>query len=155
MSTIPTPQFWFRSTLFKVAPDEDDQTNPFCYGRELAEWLKSRFRTLGYEPEEVIPEDWGWCVMLQRRPFLLWIGCANVYSDLFESIQPEHKSNFVPEGSSLTWTCFVGSDILPWQKYYWKRLFGNKEEGKLIQKVADEIEGVLGAEKEIHLTDAP
>ena len=28
--------------------------------------------------ERLIAEDFGWCVMLQRKPFTLWIGCANV-----------------------------------------------------------------------------
>jgi hypothetical protein len=28
--------------------------------------------------EEVIAEDFGWCVMVHRQPFRLWVGCANL-----------------------------------------------------------------------------
>ena len=27
--------------------------------------------------EQVLAEDWGWCIVLARRPYLLWIGCGN------------------------------------------------------------------------------
>ena len=66
-----SPTLLFRSDLFVVDPREDEETNPFCYGRSLSEWVREKFRELGYEPEPVIPEDWGWCVMLKRQPFML------------------------------------------------------------------------------------
>jgi hypothetical protein len=149
------PQFWFRSTLFKVAPDEDAKTNPFCYGQELAEWIRNRFLDLGYEVGKVIPEDWGWCVMLQRRPFLLWIGCGNVDSESFEIDLPEQKETFVPDGSLLTWTCFVVAEVFPWHRDFWARLFGKSKADQSVQKVSTELEGVLHAEEAIQMVDAP
>jgi hypothetical protein len=52
--------------MFRVELDEDEESNPFCYGRQLGRWLQARFAERGYTPEEVFAEDWGWCVMLSR-----------------------------------------------------------------------------------------
>jgi len=96
-----TVQFSFRSDLFPVDPREDEETNPFCYGKELAAWLSDKFRAAGYTPEPVIPEDWGWCVMIERKPFMLWVGCGNDPSEFYESVKPEDKPNFVPQADQL------------------------------------------------------
>jgi hypothetical protein len=66
----------FRSDLFQVDPREDEETNPFCYGRELAEWVHIKFQALGYEAEPVIAEDWGWCVMLAPQGVRAGAPCA-------------------------------------------------------------------------------
>ena len=68
----PLPTHLFRSDLFLIDPTEVRETNPSCYGKSLAEWVRTKFTELGYEPEPVIAEDWGWCVMLKRDPFMLW-----------------------------------------------------------------------------------
>jgi hypothetical protein len=34
-------------------------------------------RSRGWSVEGVIPEDFGYCVMVLRKPFTLWIGCGN------------------------------------------------------------------------------
>jgi hypothetical protein len=34
-------------------------------------------RARGWNVEGVIPEDVGYCVMLARKPFMVWIGCGN------------------------------------------------------------------------------
>jgi hypothetical protein len=62
-------QFWFRSTLFEIEPGEDEETNPLCYGRQFSRWLRDRLVSEGRIVEEVIPEDWGWCLVIQRRPY--------------------------------------------------------------------------------------
>lgn len=28
--------YWFKFDIFEIKPDEDDETNPGCYGKELA-----------------------------------------------------------------------------------------------------------------------
>ena len=48
------------------------------YGRQVASWLRTELKVLGYPVEEVIPEDWGWCVMCHRHPYRLWVGCVNL-----------------------------------------------------------------------------
>ncbi len=71
----------FRSELFEVEPGEDERTNPGCYGKALAHWLRDRFAERGHPDASVVPEDFGWCVMLEREPALLWVGCASETED--------------------------------------------------------------------------
>ena len=71
-------QFFFRSEMFRVELGEDEESNPFCYGRQLGRWLKARFAERGYTPEEVFAEDWGWCVMLSREDGRLWLACGTI-----------------------------------------------------------------------------
>lgn len=49
MPNIPLDkdQFWFRSTLFEIEVGEDKETNPLCYGRQLANWLVTALRSDG------------------------------------------------------------------------------------------------------------
>lgn len=149
-----TPQLHFRSDLFSVDPNEDEETNPFCYGKQLAAWVAAKFQAAGYSPEPIIPEDWGWCVMLERRPFLLWIACGNDRSEFYESVTPEQKPNFVPRADQLKWTCFVGSDVLVWTPFFWQRLFGKASTSEAVARVASQLEQFLKAERGITLTEA-
>ena len=70
---IMRKQLYFTSPRFQIVPNEEDSTNPGCFGQELAEWTCEQVRSLGYPEAEVIPEDFGWCVMCSRRDFMLWI----------------------------------------------------------------------------------
>lgn len=83
-------RYCFESNKFKIIKDEDENTNLGVYGLEFAKWLEAELNILGYEIEDVIPEDWGWCVICQSEPFLLWIGCQNDFKD-----------------DKLIWCCFV------------------------------------------------
>jgi len=152
---VPHKQFWLRSDMFKIDPKEDEETNPFCYGKELAQWIRTRFAALGYTPEEVFPEDWGWCVMLEREPFMLWIGCGNNRSHLLSSITPDQKESYVPIGSELTWTCLVGADALIWTSFYWKQLFGRASTKEAVDRVSGELEQVLRSEPAVQLVEEP
>lgn len=89
---VPSPTFQFRTDLFPIDPREDEETNPFCYGRSLAQWVRSKFAELGYFPEPIVPEDWGWCVILHREPFLLWVACGNDRSEYYDKVKPEQKA---------------------------------------------------------------
>ena len=114
-----------------------------------------RFEASGYKPEPVIPEDWVWCVMLERRPFMLWVGCGNVMSEFYESVRPEDKPTFVPQADKLTWTCFVGSDVPIWTSFYWRRLVGKASTSDSVARVAHQLEEFLKAERRISLTEEP
>jgi hypothetical protein len=148
-------QFWFHSNLFHVDPAEDEETNPFCYGRELAQWAKDKFSQLGYMPEEVFPEDWGWCVMLSRESGMLWLGCSNIRSHLYEQVSQERKKTFVPDGSALTWTVVVGTDKPFWSFRIAKRRAAIERLEKEAHKVALELETILKAEVRITLVSRP
>ena len=71
------PQVTFSSEFLKPTPGEDEQTNPGRFGEALAEWLAERLVERGGSVEGVIPEDFGWVVMVSRKPFMLWLGCGN------------------------------------------------------------------------------
>ena len=108
--TPESTTFSFRSDLFAIDPREDEETNPFCYGKSLAEWVRTKFEGLGYHPEQVIAEDWGWCVMLKREPFMLWVGCGCNRAEFYSKVTPEQKESFAPDGREVMWSCVVGSD---------------------------------------------
>lgn len=95
-------QFWFRSTLFEIEPGEDEETNPSCYGRQFARWLRDRLVAEGRLVEELIPEDWGWCLLVQRRPYLLWVGCGSIHD-----YAAAKASDTLPRGNEVVWSCTV------------------------------------------------
>ena len=71
------PQVTFTSDFFKPIPGEEEKTNPGCYGQALANWLAERLRERGVSVEGVIPEDFGWVVVVSRKPVMLWFACSN------------------------------------------------------------------------------
>ena len=81
MTMLP-PGYWFRSTRFRVEPGEDADTNPGIFGRQLAAWIAAKLRDRGYPDTEEVPEDWGWAVVCQRRPFYLYVACGNILENI-------------------------------------------------------------------------
>lgn len=79
-----TAQLTFSTNFFKPIPGEDLETNPGCFGKDLANWLSAKLVERGMAVERVIPEDFGWVILLSRKPFLVWVGCCNVESSLTE-----------------------------------------------------------------------
>ena len=71
------PQVWVESEAFVVQPGEDERTNPGRYGLAFSQWIADQFRAAGVVVQDVIPEDFGWCVLLGGHPFRLWVGCGN------------------------------------------------------------------------------
>lgn len=150
---IESPTFMLRSDLFLIDPREDEQTNPFCYGRSLAEWISARFAELGYQPEPVIPEDWGWCVMLRRAPFMLWIACGNDRSKFYDKVTPEMKDTFAPDGREVVWSCFVGTDAPIWTGFFWRQLLGRASTQPQVGMACEQLRSVLLAEPRIQLIE--
>ena len=98
--------YWFRSDDFPIQEREEELTNPDCFGKSLAEWLAVRLSTYGYETE-VIPEDWGWCVMCSRSEYLLWVGCGSVRTDdILKS-----TVNSPPNAANIVWHVFCTIEI--------------------------------------------
>lgn len=71
------PHIWVQTSFFQIESGEDEQTNPGIYGRALANWLAEKLKARGEPVQKILSEDWGWCVMLTRKPYPLWIGCSN------------------------------------------------------------------------------
>ena len=96
--------YWFRSARFHVEPDEDAETNPGIFGKQLAAWLACELRGHGYPEAEEVPEDWGWAVVCQAKPLYLYAGCSN----MLESIG-DGGPRRVNEGS-IIWHVFAAAD---------------------------------------------
>ena len=64
----------FESTAFKVSDGEDEETNPGIYGKSLAIWLASHLRV---PEEDVVAEDFGWCVPVPSSPHRLYVACSS------------------------------------------------------------------------------
>ena len=71
------PNHVIRTTGFPIRLGEDAETNPGIFGRTLADYLAAQIRLRGVGVEGVIPEDFGYCIMLKRKPLRLWIACGN------------------------------------------------------------------------------
>ncbi|MGO8934105.1 MAG: hypothetical protein ACLP0B_00585 [Steroidobacteraceae bacterium] len=71
------PQLCVATSFFEIEPSEDRDTNPGIYGRAFANWIAERLKERGESVEEIVSEDWGRCVIVTRKPYLLWIGCGN------------------------------------------------------------------------------
>jgi hypothetical protein len=149
--TPESPTLFFRSDLFLIDPKEDEETNPFCYGKSLAEWVRIKFKELGYQPEPVIAEDWGWCVMLKREPFMLWVGCGNDRSEFHSKVTPEQKDSFAPDGREVVWSCLVGSDTPIWTSFFWKKLIGRASTHEQVNVVSQQLQGILSNEPRIQV----
>jgi hypothetical protein len=72
-----SPTIWIETTGFEPEPGEEEESNPGRYGRTFARWLAERFRDRGEHVKDIVAADWGWCVILQREPYPLYVGCAN------------------------------------------------------------------------------
>jgi len=134
--------YWFKSSKFQIEPGEDEETNPGLYGRQLALWLKARLEACGYAVEDVVNEDWGRCLMCQRTPFLLWVGCGSVIED-------SHPSSAEASADSTThiWHCFVAAEV-PFWRWFGKRVDSQPAVAKLHAAVGQ----ILAEEIEIALT---
>lgn len=73
----PGPQVTFTTDFFKPIAGEEEETNPGRYGKALAQWLAAKLKERGVSVDSINPEDFGWMVIISRKPFLVWIGCGN------------------------------------------------------------------------------
>ena len=136
--------FWFKSSIFEAEPNEDEETNPRMYGRQVATWLRPKLIELGYEVEEPFGEDWGWCVMCQREPYRMWIGCVNLRD--YEYAQPGDPP---PPRERLLWNVVPMAEI-PFFRY----LFRKKPDiNPGLDKLSNELKEILASEPAITVVD--
>lgn len=79
--SLTGPMNWVEPDDFRIDAREDAQTTPGDYGRAFALWIAERLRVAGEPVLDVVAEDFAHCVILKRRPYLLWIGCAKERGD--------------------------------------------------------------------------
>jgi hypothetical protein len=131
--------YWFKSSLFEIEPDEDDDINPGIYGRQLAVWMKKQLEARGYAVDDVINEDWGRCLMCQRSPFSLWVGVGSV-----TETEAQARDNVV-------WHCFAVTE-----GGLRMRVFGKKNEIEATRTKLDaSLESILRAEPAILIVPEP
>jgi hypothetical protein len=144
MSIESGTHYWFTSSVFTVEPDEDEETNPRMYGRQLANWLRKRFLEIGYPVEKVFAEDWGWCVICQRIPYSLFIGCVNLRDYEYTS-----EGDPPPPNEALLWSA-VPMAATPFFKYLLRR---KADTSSCLAKFDAQLKAILESEPSIRLVD--
>jgi hypothetical protein len=141
MST-QSPGYWFRSTRFRVERDEDADTNPGIYGRQLAAWLTDRLRMHGHPDAGEVAEDWGWAVVCAGKPFCLFVACGNAmhYGEKGPIPQPDDE---------IVWHCYAAADTP-----FFAKLRSIDVAGPVAALDA-RLGVILRAEPDITLVDAP
>ena len=145
--------FWFRSDLFQIQKDEDEETNPGCYGKALGNWLCRKFREQGYEVEDLIAEDWGWCVMCHRKGYLLWIACGSVMAG---DLPDNEDSDVPPDGKDVVWHVYPVVEV-PFF-YVWSRIkiwMGQLDTNSVLKKTRNDLKAILDAEPRIDFCEEP
>ena len=120
-----SPQVTFTSDFLAPIAGEEDETNPGRYGKALAQWLAAQLKERGVSVEGIIPEDFGWVVMLSRKPFMLWLGCGNT------------------DGSTTEWTVFPVAELSLLQRLF-KRVDPAPEIERLRSHLAEIISSIPG-----------
>jgi len=143
--TMNLEGYWFKSTKFEIEAGEDADINPRIYGRQLAIWLKGHLEQSGYPVEDVINEDWGRCLMCQRDPFMLWVGCGNM------SDHTAAKADDAPPSKeTVTWHCFATAEVP-----FLKQIFGKMDTEPAVSKLNGVLGEILRSEPLIRLVDEP
>jgi hypothetical protein len=83
--------------------------------------------------------------MCQRDPFLLWVGCGNVWD--FDTAQP---GDAPPSKESVTWLCFATAEVP-----FWKRMFQRIDTEPAVSKLNDTLGNILQAETDITIVEQP
>jgi hypothetical protein len=112
-----TPQVTFETDFFQPLPGEEEKTNPGRYGQALAQWLREQLLNRGVSVQEVLPEDFGWVVVVARQPFLLWLGCGNT------------------DGSTTEWIIFPQAE-----RSLRQRLFGGPDPSLAVQELWSHVQ---------------
>lgn len=110
--------------------------------------MMDRLSEKGWEPVEVIAEDWGRCLMIHYKPYMLWVACSNVRPDT--EVSPEYlDESYIPEPISITWSTFVGRDLYPWNINFWRRSNADAE----LSRLESDLLSILKAEPTIELVE--
>ncbi len=142
--TDTSTYYCFTSDLFQVEPGEDEQTNPYLYGKQLSHWLAEKLLSDGYPDAKAIPENTGWHVMCSRDPFMLWIECGN--SDTTHALD----NPGLIENQPIIWECFVFAEVP-----FWKRMFGKLGTESSQRALNEKIRSLLSAESQIQMVECP
>jgi hypothetical protein len=143
--------FWFKSNQFKLQQGEEEQTNVGCFGKSLAEWLSIELSKAGYKTD-VIPEDWGWCVMCESSEFLLWIGCSSMNYDNDDG----NGKEIALDVNTIIWHVFTEIEVPFFMlKSQMKKWVGRLDLASPINKLNQEVKSILKSNNAICFCDEP
>jgi hypothetical protein len=74
-------QVEFQSDKFPPYDGEQEEINPGCWGRRLAEYIKDTLADLNIATGEIVAEDWGYVLPIQNDAFNMFIGCGQLSSN--------------------------------------------------------------------------
>ena len=120
-------QVEFRSDKFPPYDGEEEQINPNRWGKRLAEYLEGELNARGIGTRRLIPEDWGWCLIVKNDAFSMWIGCGNYQ---------EYPNGYL---------CFVEPS-----KPVVRRLFKKIGTTEQVGRVTQALNEILTSDPEIH-----
>ena len=144
--------YWFKSEKFLIENGEDEETNPLCFGKSLATWLASIFSYLGYETE-VIPEDWGWCVMCESNGYLLWLGCGCMIT---EELIENYCKDAPQKGSEVVWHVFSTIEVPFFNfKALLKKWSGKLDLDSPLKQLNDHLESTLTSDPAVVFCEEP
>lgn len=143
---------YFTSSRFNIVEGEEDFTNPGCFGKELGTWLCDQLKNRGYQKAELLPEDFGWCVMCSDKPFMLWVGCGSVRTEeLMDSSLLEP-----PQIDRIVWTAFAVAEMpFFYLRSHFLNLLGRIDMEPARQKLQDELRAILESASDINCTVFP
>lgn len=106
----------------------DNHDNPdFPQGKKVAELLRNMLPSAGFKVEDLISEDWGWCVKLHHDAFPMWIGCG---------FYPEYEDGLL---------CFI-EPSKPFVRRWLKRIPTEQP----VERLATAVESILRETKRVH-----
>ncbi len=125
----------FITDMFQPADEENLHHKTGVFGNKLANWIAGKLVNHGYKPK-VVQKEWGWQVLLENKPYELYIGCYNLWDG------EELDAGFIK------WKCFtkiletgIGSKLR-------KNIFSSEFEKK-IGKLDFYLKNILFSEKRI------
>jgi len=131
--------FTFKSSELKVIVGEDEETNPFRFGKSVVLWLNEELIKKGFDAS-ISSEDWGWRIDCFSKPYPIWIGCGNMEED-------DDNGNWIePDVNDLTWQCFIESD-----KPFFKSLFNKSSAQDEISSIYEALSNILESARHIDL----
>jgi len=96
-------------------------------GGAVAELLGEKLPGYGFPIERIIPEDWGWCVMIAHDAFPLWVACG---------FYPEFEDGLL---------CFIHPSKPHVRK--WLRTISTEEP---VARLANALEDILSKNPKVH-----
>lgn len=134
--------YWFSSSLPGLNPDEDGELSQHEDHQQVALWLRSQLEQRGYPAVEVLKEDWGWCLMCQRKPFMLWVGCGRS-----DAVEPG-REGLPPQHGTVVWHCFQAAEAS-----LWARVVRRIDTTAAITRLDADLLGILASDPDITLID--